>query len=123
MLVAGGGGSGLYNFGGYGTVNGSSYGDSGLGSKSRTTCGSGGGYYSFGVVSCSDKASGGTSFVKKSFSINGRNINIVEDNIKYNENIIAGNKAMKNPYTGVNSNHGNDGDGYAIITFIGDKLD
>ncbi len=123
ILVAGGGGSGLYNTGGYGSVNGSSYGDSNLSEKSNTTCGSGGGYNTFEVVSCSDKASGGTSFVKKSFNINGRNINIVDDNIKYNEKIIAGNKAMKNPYTGINSVHGNDGDGYAIITFIGDKLD
>ena len=30
---------------------------------------------------------------------------------------------MKNPYTGNEANHGNDGDGYAIITFIGDKID
>lgn len=123
ILVAGGGGSGLYNTGGYGTVNGSSYGDSNLSEKSNTTCGSGGGYNTFGSVSCSDKASGGTSYVKDSFVFNGRTINIISGNAKYNKNIIAGNKAMKNPYTGINSNHGNDGDGYAIITFIGDKLD
>ena len=123
ILVAGGGGSGLYATGGYGTVSGSSYGDSNMSNKSITTCGSGGGYNTFGVVSCSDKASGGTSYVKDSFNFNGRTISIVNDNIKYNKKMIAGNKPMKNPYTGVNSNHGNDGDGYAIITFIGDKLD
>ena len=57
------------------------------------------------------------------FVFNGRTINIISGNAKYNKNIIAGNSSMKNPYTGINSNHGNDGDGYAIITFIGDKLD
>lgn len=123
ILIAGGGGSGLYTVGGYGTDNSSSYGDSNILDKSLTTCGSGGGYNTFDVVSCSDKASGGTSYVKDKFSFNGREIEIVKEISKYNSLIIEGNKSMKNPYTGNNSTHGNDGDGYAIITFIGDKLD
>lgn len=123
ILVAAGGGSGLFTTGGYGTNNESSYGDSALTEKSQTTCGSGGGYNTFGVVSCSDKASGGTSYINKSFTFNNRTIKVVENNTKYNSKIIEGNKTMPNPYTGTQLNHGNDGDGYAIITFIGDKLD
>ena len=45
------------------------------------------------------------------------------NNNKRNKNIIAGNAKMINPYTGSEINHGNESDGYAIITFIGDKLD
>ena len=123
ILIAGGGGSGLYNVGGYGTNNGSSYGDSKASDKSATTCAPGGGYNTFDVVSCTDKASGGTSYIKDKVTINGREAQIIKDNTKYNPLIIEGNKKMKNPYTGNEANHGNDGDGYAIITFIGDKID
>lgn len=123
ILIAGGGGSGLYSVGGYGTNNGSSYGDSKANDKSATTCAPGGGYNTFDVVSCTDKASGGTSYIKDKVTINGREAQIIKDNTKYNPLIIEGNKKMKNPYTGNEANHGNDGDGYAIITFIGDKID
>lgn len=123
ILVAAGGGSGMHTSGGYGTNNASSYGDSLIEEKSPTTCGPGGGYNTFEAVSCSDKASGGTSYINKSFKFNERTINVVENNTKYNSKIIEGNQKMLNPYTGKEENHGNEGDGYAKITFIGDKLD
>ena len=68
-------------------------------------------------------ASGGTSYVANDFMLNSRKIEFINNNNKYNKNIIAGNEKMINPYTGSEKNHGNESDGYAIITFIGDKLD
>ena len=125
FIVAGGGGSGEAKNGGYGTKDASSYVDSKIADslKSPTTCGAGGGYKVYGAVSCSDMASGGTSYVANDFMLNNRKIEFINNNNKYNKNIIAGNAKMINPYTGSEINHGNESDGYAIITFIGDKLD
>lgn len=123
ILIAGGGGSGLYSQGGYGLQeNGvSSYFDSRTSNKSQTTCAPGGGYGSYSVVSCSDKASGGSSFIKKEFIFNGIKRTVATTD-KYKALTIAGNKTMPNPYTGSTLNHGNESDGYAIITFVGDTL-
>lgn len=125
ILIAGGGGSGLFTSGGYGLdINGvTSYGDSLALDKSSTTCSPGGGYNTFDVVSCTDKASGGTSCIKDKFTFNGRTIEVLKANEKYNAITINGNSKMVNPYTGIEENHGNNGDGYAIISFIGDKID
>lgn len=125
ILIAGGGGSGLANSGGYGLAeNGvSSYYDSRNGTKSSTTCASGGGYRNYGNVSCTDKASGGSSYIKRQFTFNNIVRDVVTNNAKYNAITIAGNNPMPNPYTGTTVNHGNESDGYAIITFVGDTLE
>ena len=125
ILIAGGGGSGLNETGGYGLEANavSSYTDSKLTEKSTTTCAPGGGYIKQDEVSCSDKASGGISYIKQKFTINNIEREVVNNNEKYNAKTISGNNTMPNPYTGASSNHGNESDGYAIITFIGNKLE
>ena len=91
-----------------------------------TICGPGGGYNSITsslFVDCNDVATGGNSYVKDSFTLNGRTVTVVNNKTNYNKKIISGKFSMMNPYTSSLSQFGNTGDGYAIITYIGDVLE
>lgn len=91
-----------------------------------TICGPGGGYNSVNnslFVDCNDVASGGNSYATNSFVFNGRRVIVVNNNENYNIKVIGGNLSMMNPYTASIMSHGNSGDGYAIITYVGDVLE
>ena len=129
ILVASGGGSGNKS-----DVN-CGYGQNSAGvnscitntiTPSSTICGPGGGYNSINsslFVDCNDIATGGNSYVKDSFTLSGRTLTIVNDVTDFNKKIINGKSQMMNPYTSELESHGNEGDGYAIITYSSDVLE
>jgi len=94
--------------------------------SSSSVCGPGGGYNTINsslFVNCNDTASGGTSYVKSSFSFNGRTVSIVNNNANYNKKVTNGKTPTISPYTSQLESHGNAGDGYSIITYVGDALE